>query len=231
MKSLIILFLLVFVSCNEDLERKKTEALTSLNKWLVTNEDSLFVQFNQKIKDDTINVTKDNEVLISREYRIEDGYLGQLTNKIHGFDSGIGVYYIYKPKERPNMQILLTPELKKQCIGPVDSIFANIPFLKHFQIIKYRPASGMFSAYIDQADTVKPEELHFKPIAHGSQYDLDIYVKKSLMRETKEDLVAEVFGEEVQLKHIRKVNYIVTSHDIKNSMTLEEIRNFFGIKD
>jgi hypothetical protein len=231
MRLLIILFLLVCLSCNENSEYKKTEALTPLSKWLVNNEDSLFVQFNQKIKEDTINITKGNEVLTSREYRFEDGYLGQLTEKIHGLDSAIGVYYIYKPKEHPYVRILLTPELKKQPVGAIDSIFTDIHSLKYFQILKYRPPGSLFSAYIDQADTVKPDELHFKPIAKGNQFDLDIYVKKSLMRETKEDLLAQVFGEEVLLKRINKVNYIVTSNTVKHSMTLEEIRTFFGIKD
>lgn len=50
-----------------------------------------------------------NEKVISREYQIENGYIGQLTKKIHEYDSCIQVRYLYKPQEQPSSQLFLSP--------------------------------------------------------------------------------------------------------------------------
>jgi hypothetical protein len=232
MKNLIFLLLLSLVACQQQQStKKKGKPLTPLSNWLINNEDSLFFQFNQQIKKGDFDEVTTNETIVSREFQFEDGYLGQLTNKIHDVVSCIQVYYQFIPQQRPSFQLLLSAGYDRSCVKAVDSLFNDIESLKHFKIVKYQPPGGAFSDFIVEKDTVKPEGLRFLPIKNKLFYDLDIIVPKKLSNITEEMLLAQIFGEEVQLKKINTVRFKVSQDTMSGSIKLNDIRKLFGVKD
>jgi hypothetical protein len=231
MRIVVTLFLLTLISCQQlESTTEKEKPLTPLSNWLVANEDSLFFYFIQKVKKSALNEALANETLVSREFQIEEGFIGQLTKKIHDFDSCIQVYYLYKPEDQPSFQLLLSPDYNKKCVPAVDRIFNDIDSLKHFRIVKYKPAEGLFSAFIVEKDTVRPEDLKFKPVQKKELYDLDVFVTKNLSGLTKETLLSSILGEEVQLKKVNTIRFIVSPDSLNGSMRLADIRRFFKVK-
>jgi hypothetical protein len=232
MRIIILLFLLTLFACQQPKSTTDTsKKLSPLSNWLVEHEDSLFFYFSQRIKEDTSQKLSANENLTSKEYQFESGYLVQLTGKIYNYDSCIQVYYLYKPLEQPAYQILLSPDYNKKCLSSIDSLFNDIDSLKHFRIVKYQPAGGMFSAFIVDSDTVSAEELRFKAIPNQSGYNLEVFVNKKLSELTEESLLSSIFGEEVRLKKLDAVRFIVTKDSVIESMNLEDVRKFMGVKD
>jgi hypothetical protein len=232
MRIVAILFLLTLLACQQP---KSTtiapKPLSTLSKWLLENEDSLFFHFDQRIKEDTFQKLPANETLDSKEYQFESGYIGKLTDKIHEYDSCIQVYYLFKPQEQPAYQILLSTDYNKKCLSAIDSIFNDIESLKHFRIVKYQPAGGMFSSFIVESDTVRAEEIRFKARPNQNKYNMEIFVSKKLSELTKENLLSSIFGEEVRLKKLDAVRFTVKKDSVMESMTLEDVRKFMGVKD
>lgn len=235
-----IILLLLFLACKQ--RNQKTEKnLTPLSRWLVLNEDSLFVAFNKALKNDTIGDTKGNQYVTWREYKFEEGYFKQLTDRIHEFDPSIYVYYIYRPRQTPYIDILLSSldneissMYNENCIWAIDSAFSDIDSLKYFSIVKYWPPHDIFSSFIfvneeeNKTDTILPEKLGFELKANGERFDLKIYLKKRVMEITKETLIADILGEEIRLKKINTIRFI---DSVKQPMTLNEFREFFNIKN
>jgi hypothetical protein len=232
MRIVTILFLLTLLACQQPKSTTvASKPLSPLSNWLVKNEDSLFFHFSQRIKEDTFQKLSANETLESREYQFESGYIGQLTGKIHDYDSCIQVYYLFKPQEQPAYQILLSTDYNKKCLSAIDSLFNDIDSLKHFRIVKYQPAGGMFSALIVESDTVRAEEIRFKARPNQDKYNMEIFVSKKLSELTEECLMSSIFGEEVRLKKLNAVRFTVKKDSVIESMTLEDVRKFMGVKD
>jgi hypothetical protein len=232
MRIVTFLFLLPLLACQQSKSRNDApKPLSPLSYWLVKNEDSIFFHFSQRIKADTLEKLSANETLDSREYQFESGYIGKLTNKINDYDSCIEVYYLYKPQEQPSYQILLSPDYNKKCLTSIDTLFNDIDSLKHFRIVKYQPADGMFSDFIVESDTVKAEEIYFKIIPNKEKYNLEVFVNKKLSDLTEESLLSSIFGEEVRLKKFDTVRFIIKKEPVVGSMTLKEVRKSMGVKD
>lgn len=231
MRLLILFIILIFISCQEPISsHKKEKKLSPLSEWLVANEDSLAFYFDNEVKKSISATSAPNERLVSREFQFNGGFIGQLSQKIHHYDSCIEVYYLYEPDEQPKLQILLSPNFNSKCTNAVDSIFADIDSLKYFRLVKFRQAGSLFSAYLVEEDTIWANELWFKPIPNHHKYDLDVYVTKNLSNHTKEALLSSVFGEEVQLKKLNIIRFVVRRDSINSLMGLRDIKKFFGVK-
>ncbi len=227
MKPLIFFTLLItiLISCkNKQSERNHT--LTPVSLWLVQNEDTLNNYFREFIKGDPRLKGHD---AIYLEYTIDTSVFKTLNRKIAQYDSCIVVHINYRPKAKHAFEILLTSDYKKGCTSSIDKIFSDIDTLKHFYIVKYRPAEGPFSGYMNGTDTINPEQIKFTVNPTGNKYDVVFYTTKVIGKSSKEYLTQDIFGEEVLLKKINKIDYRVLKDTTIRTKSIQEIRKYFGI--
>lgn len=229
MKSLILftLILTTLSSCKNQ-PRDASRRLTSLSFWLVQNEDSLNNYFKEFIKGDPR--LKEHDA-IYLEYTIDTFAFRTLNRKIAQYDSCIVVHINYRPKEKHPFEILLTSDYKNGCTSSIDNIFSDIDTLKYFYIVKYRPAGGLFSGYINGTDTINPDQIKFTVNPIGNKYDVVFYTTKSIDESSKEYLIQDIFGEEVLLKKINKIDYRLLKDSTIKTKSIDEIREYFGIID
>lgn len=81
-----------------------------------------------------------------------------------------------------------------------------------------------------EPDTVEAEEIHFKATPDQDQYNLEVFVTKKLSEFTEERLLLHVFGEEVRLKKLKTVRFIVKKGSIMGAMDVKDIRRFMGVR-
>ena len=229
MKSLILftLILTTLSSCKNQ-SQESNRKLTPLSLWLVQNEDTLNSYFTEFIKGDPRLKGHD---AIYLEYTIDTSAFKILNSKIAQYDSCIVVHINYRPKAKHPFEILLTSDYKKGCTSSIDKIFSDIDSLKHFYIVKYRPAEGLFGGYINDKDTINPEQIKFTINPDGDKYDLIFYTTKSIGPTSKEYLTHDIFGEEVLAKKINKVDYRILKDTTIRTKSIQEIRKYFGIPD
>jgi hypothetical protein len=237
MKYLSLLLFISFACTNGP--GKTTQApkkqLTPISQWLVSNEDSLANYFYQKIKPDTASDNLRRVTL--RAYQLDDGIFHVLNSKIKGYRDCIGVEYFYRSKETRPFKILLTPYGNAQCIGAVDSIFSDIDSLKAFQIVKFRPPSKKYGSWTYEfqdgskitRDIIKPDDIAFKVIQNDGKYDLTIFLSKKISQLTKDALVEDILGEEIELKKIKSVQYIISKDSVKTNMNTQQLADLFEI--
>jgi len=229
MKPLIffILTLSVLFSCKNKL-KGSNHALTPLSLWLVQNEGTLNNYFKEFVK---VDPRLQGHDAIYLEYTIDTLAFKTLNSKIAQYDSCIVVHINYRPKAKHPFEILLTSDYKKGCTSSIDNIFSDIDSLKHFCIIKYRPAEGLFSDYVNDKDTINPEQIKFTITPVGDKYDLTFYTTKSIGQTSKEYLTQDIFGEEVLTKKINKIDYRILKDTTTGTKSIEDIRKYFGVSD
>ena len=237
MKYLIIPLLTLF-ACNSDSGKTiqvSKKQLTPTSLWLVNNEDSLANYFFQKIKPDTGNDNLHSVTL--RAYQLDDGIFHVLNSKIKSYRDCIGVEYFFRSKERRPFEILLTPYGNAQCVGAIDSIFSDIDSLKTFQIVKFRPPSKKYGGWNYEfqdgtkttKDDILPDDIAFKVMQDDDKYDLTVFLSKKISQLTKDVLVEDILGEEIQLKTIKNTKYIISKDSVKANMNTQQLTDFFGI--
>jgi hypothetical protein len=232
MKLCLFLLTITILSCQlqSRQEEPRGKIQSPVSFWLVQNEDSLFRTLSEWVKIDTIQNKVDGE-LTSREYNLTKGIFDSLNDRIHSVDKCINIIFIFKPKEIPYFEILLTTEFDTTCVIATDSIFSDIDMLKHFKIVKYRPPLGSFSKYILETDTLDPNDIAVKLIQIDNKYDINIFLRKPTMAETKEQLKNDIFGEEILLKKVRSIKFQQLTDSVKGTKTLDEIRVLFSLKE
>lgn len=229
MKSIILfaLILTTFSSCKQQ-SQEINHKLTPLSLWLVQNEDSLNNYFKEFIKGDPRLKGHD---AIYLEYTIDTSIFKELNRKVAQYDSCVVVHINYRPKAKHPFEILLTSDYKKGCTSSIDNIFSDIDSLKHFHIVKFRPADGLFSGYINDKDTIDPEQIRFAINPAGDKYDLIFYTTKSIGQTSKEYLTQDIFGEEILAKKINKIDYRILKDTTIRTKSIQEIRKYLGISD
>jgi hypothetical protein len=232
------LILLILFACTNDASKKiqvPKRQLTPTSQWLVGNEDSLANYFYQKTKPDTASDNLRRVTL--RAYQLDDGIFHILNSKIKNFNDCIGVEYIYRSRENRPFEILLTPYANAECISAVDSIFSDIDSLRFFQIVKFSPPTKTYGSrtyeFQDGSKVIKdiilPNDIAFKVILDGDKYDLTIFLSKKISQFTKDALVEDFLGEEIELKKIKNTKYVVSEDSVKRNMNTQQLTEFFGI--
>ena len=235
MKHSILIIIILIFSCKEYQNRKQEKpeqkrVLSPISSWLAQNEDTLFRFFKESI--DLSSQKEGRSELYWTEYVFEGGIMGSLNEKVNELDSCIKVYYLYNPIQNPYLGILLTTDFDNRCsTNTIDSVFSDIDSLKYFQIVRYRLPEGLFSAFLNEKDTVYPADISFKTIPAGEKFDIVMYSKRRYSDKTNELLKEHIFGEEVFLKKIESIRIQTPPNTPQNLKTIQEIRSFFKIKD
>ena len=217
----LFIFLVLFLSCKNN--QSVTAKLNPLSLWLVQNEDSMYSYAQQFIKNKNLS----NRIIYWEDF-IDTLDFKILNRKIAQCDSCISVRITYTPKQRIQFGILLTSDYNKSCVSSIDEIFSDIDSLKHFRLVKFRPAKT-FGELINGNDTIKANQLRFTDTPHYDKYNLTIYFPKPVTEDSKDLLIHDIFGEEVLEKKIDSINYKVLKDTVPNSKSVRDIQDFFNV--
>jgi hypothetical protein len=235
MNYLALVIFVLFISCNSNTNHKagsdpRPRQLSSLSQWLIDNEDSLYFYVQKRFAIDTIQIGLLNNEGFYRDYQIKENLPGTLVSMIHNYKNCMEVYFERRALTKLPA-ILLSAEYDKDCVDAVDSIFNDIDSLKHFEVIRFHKPGRLFSGFEVDNDIVTPEDVSFRFIPQGDRYRMEVNFRKQISAKTNDLLLQSVFGEEVLLKRISNIKYVITKEKIPETKTIEEARILFKITD
>lgn len=226
---LFILFLFAF-GCNSSEQNKPIpKKLSTLSEWLINKEDSLLIDFKKYERDYPLQPELENKEHFHQEQQMITGLPAELTRRVNEKYPGVILYFQRRnPEKKP--AILVSADDDRNLTAAVDSLFADIDSLRHFEILKFYPPGMDFSTTLYVNDTIESDKLFFLYSNINDSIDLIVYYNKGITNETQQLLIKDLFGEEILLKVIRSVDYRVYQYKApENAISVEGMQKRFGI--
>ena len=233
MRYYITLISLIFaiISCNQrgtDISKPKIDYLSS---WFIQNEDSLYNEFNQQVQNDLFSPNHDTSW---GEYAFQNAdstkFMGRFTLEAKKHCDSLDVTFFYNKSTTPHVRILLSTNYNKNFTTALDTIFNFVPKPKHFIVDKYEQPTLYSDGFSLPGLNIDSKSLRILMQRKDSLQNLKIFIytkAKSVMidDDNQDFLKKELFGEEMLLKKIGNVDFILTDTINSNLLTLTELRN------
>ena len=133
---LFILILFAFGCTSPEQNKPSPKNLSALSEWLINKEDSLLIDFKKYEQDYPLQPELENKEHFHQEQQMITGLPAELTRRVNEKYPGVILYFQRRnPEKKP--AILVSADDDRSLTAAVDSLFADIDSLRHFEILKF----------------------------------------------------------------------------------------------
>lgn len=223
----ILIIFIGLVSCNQRQETKITIIKHDrLSQWLLANEDSLVIEFRNKVLS-TALCKKCDTSWGEMAYQQYDSitYMGRFSLLVNKYCDSTEVIYFYNKKTNPQTNILLTSLYNKERAIGFDTILNSIESRKHFQLDKYLQPDISVGSIGFRDWQLLISDIRVKTVKDNSVVNLKIYLYKKWVtyqytNDYYDDLKKELFGELLLSNKIGKIDFEFTDTINNNLPTI-----------
>ena len=223
---ILTIIVLVIASCRQKNKEVSLLKPDHLSNWFIQNEDSLYVEFNNLVQSQLHN----------KNYNSSWGELGFLesdsTTRMGQFTleakkncDSLNVTFFYNKMTNPHTRILISTGYNKKFVTALDTILNCVPNPRHFILQKFEQPDFRSSGFNFPNLVIDNKDLRILITAEDSLHNLQIFVYSKnknieMTNDQKVFLARALFGEELLLKKINKVNFILADTINDNLLTL-----------
>ena len=228
---LIISIAFGIISCNQKAKDITVPKPDYVSIWFIQNEDSLFNEFNQLVQTELLSNNHDTNW---GEYAFQNAdstkFMGRFTLVVKKYCDSLDVTFFYNKSTTPHVRILLSTNYNKNFTTALDTIFNFVLKPKHFIVDKYEQPDLRSDGFSLPSLNIDNKDLRILMQPKDSLQNLKIFIysktkKVTIDDDNKEFLKKEIFGEELLIKKINDIEFIVTDTINSNLLTLNELRN------
>jgi len=199
-----------------------------LTRWLEIYEDSLFIEFTNYVKENSLCSTCDTSWGEMAYERIDTlSYMGKFSKEVKKYSDSLEVTFFYNRQIPQPCRILISTGYNSSLCAGLDSLLMGSFKPRHFVINKYVQPIGTNLYYILDGTPVLADSLvlYFKKV--DTVYDVDVFIRSSQLSGTipepeREGFTRILFGEELLLKKIRYVEILYKDTSARDFITYSE---------
>jgi len=227
---LFIAFISSLFSCLQQ-NNSGAEKPDHVSQWFVLHEDSLYKEFVQLSKKGLKGLDENKYSYVSN-HQSPNTLMAQLTNQVKKYCDGLEVTFTYTKTETPKATILISTGYDRRWSKALDTIFNFVPKSNYFKIIKYEPCyfdSTTDILSLDIGDVVL-KNFRVKMTPFDTLQNITVYIlgkpkETKLAEEDYDFLRQDLFGEEVFVKKINKLDFKFCDTVKAGLLTINEARN------
>jgi len=219
------------ISCNQKTKDTPIPKPDYLSSWFIQNEDSLFTEFTQLVQTELFSNNHDTN-WGEYAFQNEDStkFMGRFTLAAKKYCDSLGVTFFYNKSTTPHVRILLSTDYNKNFTTALDTIFIFVPKPKYFIVEKYEQPDLHSDGFSLPNLNIDNKDLRILMQSKDSVKNLKIFIYSkaknvTIDNDNKEFLKKELFGEELLLKKLNDIEFIVTDTINSKLLTLSELRN------
>ena len=211
---------LLVVACGDS--GKQNRIKNHLREWVKDHEDRVYDDFLGYVNQHAFCNRCDTN-WSEKSYQFDDstGLVGKLSSEIHRYASGLRVTYLFTKTKSGRGTICLSANYDRSLTPAVDTIYNALTGNACFHVEKYESPDTTVDVFgFDNLDTTSREkriivrkgDLRVRLEKDGSMFDVIVFIAGngencSLGKDSKEYLTRQLFGEEIYLKKIAKVDF------------------------
>jgi hypothetical protein len=237
-KIISILTIFYFVGCTNTSHKIEENRADYLSIWFNENADSLMTEFHTLVQKNNFCSTCDTNF---REAYYQESYsnsiLGRFTSEAKKYCDSLSVTYIYSNMEKPNYRILLSTNYSRTYTRALDSILKAPVTMPNLRIYKYEPPDLRYDGFYfpNSALNISNSELRFIVEGDNTLKELTVLIyskndKAKLISEDEQLLTRQLFGEELILKKLGDIHYIIVDSVRPDLPNLNNLRKTLAIE-
>lgn len=223
--------LLVLFSCKETKPPTAQQNFDYLSKWFIANEDSLDNEFEKIVtKTALCNTCDSNWGEMAYLEADSSKFMGRFTLETKKYCDSLKVTFFYKRNATPHSRILISTDYNRNFTTALDTILNSVPTSKYFTLQKYEQPDLRSDGFNFPSLKIDNKDLRISAESNNSLENLRVFIytkNKNVKLDNDEEvfLKKQLFGEELLLKKIKNVEFIMTDTISSNLLTLNQVRN------
>ena len=232
---LLIFIFLGVLSCKQKNKDTSIPRPDYLSTWFIQNEDSLFNEFNQEVKSELFNKSNDtNWTEYAYHNTDRTKFMGRFTLEAKKYCDSLDVTFFYNKTTIPHGRILISTDYNKRFTKALDTIFNFVSIPKYFKIQKYEPSNYDTTRNeilnLFEIGDIAYKDLRVQMIPLETLQNITVYIPtKSKQAKITDDeyeiLRTQLFGEELYVKKINELKFILCNTIKPNLFTISEALN------